>query len=439
MSINRNNLSTSADGADIFVVAGPGESFTNLGNLMTSGHLASGIRGAADGITITSKGMLTTSGDGSPGIIVGDLLGAHFNDVTVTNYGAITVTGGILDDGVNLAFPDGIDVFGNKNIGKNYGTITIADPDGAGMFSIGIGCLLANYGKIETAGIGMAIDGIDGTEIGNTLINYGQIHVTGGDRYGMLANTTSENVVKNYGTIQVDGGAGPNEFSFGIGLLGAENHGENFGTIIATGVQDRGVLLEGEGHTFVNYGTIQTTGEDSVGARFSGYDLPGTDGGTITNYGKIVSAAWSVKGALADDRFVNYGSLVGDVYMGAGDDTYVAAKGGSLSGTLTLADGNDLIVFEKGGGKLVVTDFVAGAGTDDVIDLSAFAFSFDQIIAKASQSGPDVILKLGDKDQIVLENVSIDSLSSDDFTFASAALQQAMAPAHVPHADYLLG
>jgi hypothetical protein len=435
MTINRTNTSTTADGADIFLVDSANSPFANYGDLSTSGDLASAIRGVADGITIINKGTLTTSGDGSPAITVGDTFGARYDNVSVSNYGTIAVTGGILDDGVNLAFPDGIDVFGNNNSVKNFGAIDIAGVDGVGMFSVGMDCLLVNYCKIETAGAGMAIDGIDGTEIANTLINYGQIHVTGEDRPGIVANTTSGNVVKNYGNIQVDA-----YFSFGIELNGNNNHGENYGMILATGDLDRGVLLEGEGHTFVNYGTIQTTGEDSVGARFSGNDLPETDGGIFTNYGKIVSAAWAVRGAFADDHFVNRGTLVGDAYMGAGDDSFVAGKGGTLSGTLTLGDGDDLIVFEKGGGKLVVTDFAAGAASDDVIDVSAFGFaSFDQMMAKASQSGTDVILKLGAKDQIVLENVSLGTLSADDFSFASGALQRAIAPAHVPRGDYLFG
>ena len=126
--------------------------------------------------------------------------------------------------------------------------------------------------------------------------------------------------------------------------------------------------------------------------------------------------------------------------MGAGNDSFVAGKGGSLSGTLTLGDGNDLIIFEKGGGHLTVTDFVAGAGTDDVMDLSGFGYaSFADVMSHASQSGSDVILKLDPKDVIVLENVTLGSLAADDFTFASSPLLQTAATVHVPLGDYLFG
>jgi hypothetical protein len=420
MAFNRANLSTTAAGADIFVITGANSPFTNLGTLTTSGDLASAIYGTASGISITNRGSLFTTGNGSPGIEIGELFGSHYDNSSVTNYGSISTGGSLVDDGTNLEFSDGIDLYGSNNRALNFGSIVVtnADPDFAvyGIYSIGLGSTLTNYGKIDSTGGGMGIDGIDGTETGNTVLNFGQIHVTGDDRDGITLNT-ADNVVKNYGIITIDG-----IVSFGIALRGDGNHGENYGTVLATGEGDRGVILEGEETKFDNYGMVRTTGLDSVGARFSGFEPAGTDGGTITNYGKIISSAWAVKGALADDHFVNHGTLVGDAYMGAGDDTYVAGAGGSLSGALTLADGDDLIVLEKGGGKLRVTDFTAGVSTDDVIDLSAFHFhSFDEVMSHASQSDTDVILSLGGNDVITLQNVTLGTLSSDDFSLGSLA------------------
>ena len=420
MTLNRANLGTTADGADIFVITAANSPFTNLGALTTSGNLASAIYGAASGISITNRGSLFTTGNGSPGIEVGQLFGSHYDNSTVMNYGSISTAGSLVDD----EFSDGIDLYGNNNRAVNLGSIAVtnADTDFAvfGIYSIGVSSTLTNYGKIDSTGGGMAIDGIDGTETGNVVLNFGQIRVTGDDRNGITLNT-AENVVKNYGIITIDG-----VVSFGIALRADGNHGENYGTILATGEGDRGVILEGEETTFDNYGTIRTTGLDSVGARFSGNEPAGTDGGTITNYGKIISLAWAVKGALADDHFVNHGTLVGNAYMGAGDDTYVAGAGGSLSGALTLADGDDLIVFEKGGGKLTTTDFAAGDATDDWIDLSAFHFqSFAEVMTHASQSGTDVILNLGGKDMITLQNVTLGSLCADDFSLGSSASGQA--------------
>jgi hypothetical protein len=418
MTVNHKNLGTSADSADVFTLGTADSAFINLGALSTSGLLASPIRVAADGVRVANIGTLTTTGDGSPGVTVGDALGDHYDNVTVTNFGTIHTSGTLLIDDVNFAFTDGIDTYGDSNKLLNYGTIITDDGQAAGMAAVGNNNLLVNYGTIDAVGAGLVVDGFDYTESGNTLINYGTIKIHGDGAPGFLS-LVSGTVMENFGSIHGDG-----FFSFGMYLANSDSYGENRGTILMTGEIDRGVVVEGEGQVFVNYGTIQTTGDGSIGARFSGDNPPDTDGGTITNYGKIISVAWAVHGALADDHFVNQGTLIGLADMGAGDDSYTAGKGGSLSGALTLGDGDDLIIFEKGGGSLTVTDFVAGTGTDDVIDVSAFGLgSFAQVMSHASQSGSDVILKLGPKDQIVLQNVTLGQLAADDFALASAFAQ----------------
>jgi hypothetical protein len=417
MTINHNSLGTSADGADIFVISKPTDSFSNFASLTTSGNLARAMRVAANGVTVRNHGDITTHGDGSSGIIVGEAFGDHYDHATVTNFGTITTTGFTFDDGSGPIFAAGIDLFGNHNVGINHGTITNLDGDDAGMNSIGSDSTLINFGTIDSNIVGMVIDTITGDEAHSSAVNRGSIVTHWDGSYGMAA-LIGDNSLENDGTIEINGVQ-----SFGMALNGDRVHGENHGTILGNGEADRGVLLEAVSPTLDNYGTIRTTAADSIGVRFGGEELPGSDGGTFTNYGKVISAAWSVKGALADDHVINRGSLSGDVYMGAGDDTFVAGRGGSLAGTLTLADGNDLIIFEKGGGNLVVTDFSAGAGTDDVIDLGAFSYaSFAELMAHATQSGTDVVLKLGAKDQILLRNVALQALAPDDFVLSGSGV-----------------
>ena len=431
MPINRSNLTTAGDGGDIFIVDGTNSPFTNSGTLTTSGNLASAIRGAADGITITNRGSLSTSGDGSPGIVVGDPFGVNYDDVTVLNYGTITATGFVFDDGTTFGVSGGIEFYGGTGATAiNYGVIN-AVAEGIGLAASD--STLLNYGSITAGGAGFYIQGIVADIANVTAINYGQIHTLGDEGYG-IALIAQDSVVKNFGSIQVDG-----IFDFGIALAGSGNYGENRGTILGMGDLDRGVLLEGEGNSFVNYGSITTTGEDSVGIRFSGENLPDTDGGAFTNYGKVSSAAWAVRGSFSDDHVVNRGSITGDVDLRDGADSYVAGAKGTLSGALTLGEGNDLIIFEKGGGSLTVTDFVAGAGTDDVIDVSALGYhSLSDVLSHATQSGADVVIHFGGKDQAVLENVSISSLHEDDFTFAATLLEEVTPAPHVPQWDYLL-
>jgi hypothetical protein len=430
MTINRSNLTTSGYGDDVFRVDGAKSPFTNLGRLTTTGDFASPIKATADDVTIVNKGDLATSGNGAHGIFAGDYF-AQLDGVTVINYGSITTSGDFLDDGVNFAFgADGIELNGNNGTVKNYGMITTLGPDSAGIGHIGANSTLLNYGGIEAAGIGIVVDTIDGSETGNSIVNYGNIHTTGDGSHAIWVFAEG-NVIKNYGSIRADGFNG-----FGIAMDAAGNHGENYGTILVTGEIGRGVLLLGEGNSFDNYGLVRATGEGGLGIRFSSENPAGTDGGLFTNYGKVEGVARSVSGVDSDDHVINRGSLVGAVSLGSGNDSYVAGKGGSLSGELILGAGDDLITFEKGGGKLVVADFAAGTATDDVIDLSALGIhSFAELMAHATQSGTDVLLKFGAKDQIVLEHVNVGDLSADDFGFANSL--SSLSP-HATH-DWFIG
>jgi hypothetical protein len=414
MTLNKRNISTSSDGTDIFTVAAPDSPFINLGALTTSGDLANAIRIDASGVSVVNKGALSTSGDGSSGVAV------WYDNATVANYGTITTTGEVFDDGIVFGISGGVEFYsGDHQTGLNYGTISAIE----GMGLNGSSSTLINYGTINARGAGFYIQGLDAPLTNVTAINYGTMHTASdfGGSFG-IALIADASAAKNYGNIQVDG-----FFDFGIAMAGIGDHGENYGSILATGEQGRGVLLEGEQHSFLNKGTILSTGPGGVGVRFGGENLPGTDGGSFTNFGKVEGAGWAIRASVSDDHVVNGGTVVGEVDMGAGDDSFTAAKGGSLNGGLTLGEGDDLIFLQKGGGILTVTDFVAGAGTDDVIDLSAFGFaSFSSVIGHALQSGSDVVLNLG-KDQIVLQDVSLASLAPDDFALGNATLQgQAM-------------
>lgn len=431
MTINRSNISTSVDGTDIFAISAANSPFTNLGNLSTSGDFSSPIHGSSDGVTIINKGSLLTTGEGSVGIAAYDSADFFVNNVTIQNYGTISTQA----IGGTLTFADAIDVFGNSNKVANYGSINVADAYASAIYSIGAGSSIVNFGTLNGTGNGIYVDGIDGTETGNTVVNYGNIHTTADDRSHGIWVFTEGNTIKNYGFIQADGHNG-----FGISMEAGGNHAENYGTILVTGEVARGVLLLGENPSFDNYGLVRATGDGSLGVRFSSENPLGMNGGLFTNYGKVEGVARSVSGVDSDDHVVNRGSLVGDVSLGAGADSYVAGKNSSLDGTLRMGDGDDLIVFEKGGGKLTVSDFTAGAGSDDVIDFSGLGYhSLADVLSHGSQSGADLILKLGAKDQIILQNVTLASLSAEDFVFASSALEHEMASTHVPHGDYLFG
>jgi Ca2+-binding RTX toxin-like protein len=100
-----------------------------------------------------------------------------------------------------------------------------------------------------------------------------------------------------------------------------------------------------------------------------------------------------------------------DVLIGsAGDDIL---RGGPGDDVLIGGGGNDII--DGGDGDdIEIQGFVAGAATDDRIDLSDRGYTFDWLMAHASEVDGDTILDLGDQ-HITLRDVSVSSLHQDDF------------------------
>ncbi|MCK7615113.1 FG-GAP-like repeat-containing protein [Roseibium sediminicola] len=109
----------------------------------------------------------------------------------------------------------------------------------------------------------------------------------------------------------------------------------------------------------------------------------------------------------------------------SGNDTITGTSG---TDTLTGGAGNDTFVFTALNSQIpqatpadIVTDFVAGAGTDDVLELSSSHFSgFDDVLARAVENVSDgsVTLNVGmDAPLVVLEGVALADLHQDDFRF----------------------
>lgn len=97
---------------------------------------------------------------------------------------------------------------------------------------------------------------------------------------------------------------------------------------------------------------------------------------------------------------------------GLGDDTIDGRAGND---TLTGSGGNDTFIFIDGSGDDTVTDFVAGAGTDDKLDITAFGFAtFADVISAASQTGSDTLIQLDADDSVTLLGVSLGDLVAFD-------------------------
>ncbi|VAV97404.1 Alkaline phosphatase, partial [hydrothermal vent metagenome] len=113
-----------------------------------------------------------------------------------------------------------------------------------------------------------------------------------------------------------------------------------------------------------------------------------------------------------------YGGTGNDyLYGGAGNDTLI---GGAGNDRLYGEAGSDTFVFDGAFGDDIISGFAAGAGSDDVIDLTGVSSlnSFADVLAAAYQSGWNTVVNLEEDGSIALTNVRLNQLHEDDFKFA---------------------
>jgi Ca2+-binding RTX toxin-like protein len=140
-----------------------------------------------------------------------------------------------------------------------------------------------------------------------------------------------------------------------------------------------------------------------------------TDSGGLT-FDKSFSITINdvAEGTVNDGTFI--GTADADVIIGdQGDNTLI---GGGGDGRLTGGAGNDLFILTDGSGNDTITDFVAGAGTDDVLDISAFGFaSLFDVFNAVSQIGNDTLVQFDIDDSVTLLGVISTDLDANDFLF----------------------
>ncbi|WP_074125096.1 calcium-binding protein [Bradyrhizobium sp. NAS96.2] len=112
-----------------------------------------------------------------------------------------------------------------------------------------------------------------------------------------------------------------------------------------------------------------------------------------------------------------------EIHAGAGNDIIDgSALGPNQIKLLIDGDGGDnTYIYKPGAGAETITDFVAGAGTPDKIDVRAFAgagvHGLADILALTTQSGTDTVIDFGGGSTLTLEHVTKANLAADDFIF----------------------
>jgi serralysin len=189
------------------------------------------------------------------------------------------------------------------------------------------------------------------------------------------------------------------------GLAGDDilNGGQGEDTLIG-GLGDDTYIIDDENDVIIEN---EDEGSDSVGA-----SVTFTISSGVENIQLVGTAAIDGTGNALDNILI--GNIGANVLSGlAGADTLI---GGSGNDTQTGGTESDTFVFHAGFGIDTITDFVAGAGSDDLIEFDASFFAdFNAIMAAAFTSGANTVITLDASNTLTLQNVILSSLHQDDF------------------------
>ncbi|KZK90043.1 Bifunctional hemolysin/adenylate cyclase precursor [Pseudovibrio sp. Ad46] len=275
---------------------------------------------------------------------------------------------------------------------------------------------------------------------------------------------SNEEIYGSAGADNVDGGGGRNAIRY---TLSEEGVSVNLATNVNTGGHAEGDQLTNISQVFGSHFDDVIVGDDGNNGLFgfSGNDhLEGGGGDDWLNaYGSgsdyldggtgndTVRYRWSTSAVTVDltDQSNNTGDAAGDVYVsienimgsdkhadhltgdanankiygyggndtiigGAGDDTFDAGAGDD---TMEGGADSDTFYFRSNFGNDIITDFVAGAGSEDVLQFSETFDSVADVLAAASDVGADTVIYVNDDTSITLQNVSVADLHADDFAF----------------------
>jgi len=426
-TINRRALSTSGFDEDVLASGSPGSVILNFGEIGATGVWADGIFAHADRVQISNLGRIDVSGEDASAIwVLGD--GAR-----IANFGSAVTRGG---SPIDPGSPSAIAIVGDDARIDNFGTASTFGEEGSGFYASGDGFQIANYGLISIEGPFAA--GIKASGVNGSIRNLGEIQINHADAISVfgfentIINGGEINVVRSDGTMGSNGGivlggtdntiinrgniSSAESFFQGITIIGDNNSILNSGNVDSAGAANcMGVWLLGDGNVVRNEGNIVVDSEVyfDFGILVWGFDS------RIENFG-VIQAKEAIFGSLiaGPTTVVNHGTIMGTVELGFSEDVYVAGSSGTLNGVLTLNFGNDQVVIERNSGALAISDFSAGADTDDFLDLSAFAFKdLSDVLAVASQVDDDVSLQLDNHTSVVLQNVLLINLAANDFVF----------------------
>ncbi|MGB9366340.1 MAG: calcium-binding protein [Xanthobacteraceae bacterium] len=308
-----------------------------------------------------------TTGTGTAGDASGD-----------TYSGIENLTGGTVAD--TLTGDNNANVLtglaGNDNLSGSGGDDTLIGGAGADILNGGTGIDTASYAT-STAAVTVNL-ATPASNTGDAL----------GDTFTAIENVTGGSAADN-----ITGDANANTLS---GLAGNDTLNGGNGDDILIGGAGSDALTGGAGIDSASYATATA--------------------GVTAN---MTTPAQNT-GDAAGDTYNTIENLLGSAFADTlrGDANANKIEGGAGNDTLTGNAGNDTLVFHAGFGLDTISDFAAGAGIGDVIQVDTSLFAdFAAIQSHAAQVGSNTVITYDAGNSITLTSVTLASLNANDFLF----------------------
>jgi len=374
------------------------------------------------------------------------------NDVVDFN----TVVAGTYSDGTQYHGQDGNDVV---TLANDQATADIAGFDSLTIFDGGngddtiIGGQLRDYiygaGDNDTLYGGSGNDYLQGGS-GNDFIDGGSHSLTEGSGDAVVFWDSSEGATVD---LSIQDGVTSQFISASDGydvLVNIEEaHGSNYGDHFTGDNNDNAffglggddTLIGGGGNDHFTAGSGSDYVDGGAGSDLVSFEYLATSGANVDLAAGVASAdGYGGSDTLISIENVN-GTEFGDHISGDSVDNYLDGRGGNdiivggagndwleggagndtLTGgadhdNLSGGTGDDLFVFSDGNGDNTIHDFVVGAGSEDVLDLTGFGLSGVGDLAM-TQTGGDVRIQIDADDAVTLIGTNLSDIHSDDLLF----------------------
>jgi uncharacterized protein with beta-barrel porin domain len=335
-------------------------SVTSTGDIATQGPNAEGIRAYAyssGDATVTSTGDIATQGAFSQGLEARALIGSA----------TVTSTGDIATQGTNAR---GIEVYASGSAtASSTGNIATLAGDAVGIYaSGGSSASVTSAGNITAA----LAEGIFATSAGTTSVaSTGNVRSYTDIAVFARGSGTGAVTITSTGDVRADQGSALYARSLGTGAVTVTSNGTLTADLAAIrAIGPGGVTVDSSGDiTSASNDGVRVMSASSAtvilrsGTVYGAVDgvefVGGASTGTLRNYASLSGGAYAVNAGGGSDTVHNYGTITGNVDLGAGTNAFNNRAGALFNsgdtvivGTLTNAG-----IFAPGGvGAIQSTD-----------------------------------------------------------------------------------